>query len=136
VNYTFDEFLSEGRGVWVPVQSPRPLNEDERRLIEAMLAEPFPGHDQLQRQVPSVRVLAHGPNGDPSIKMSPTRDPTQAANIGARGRIPVEARGTDVDGREVTVYLHVIEGYLGELEVIGESGRPAGLPVLEGLEVY
>jgi hypothetical protein len=117
--YTFDEFLTEGPGYWVTEVPPRPLTAAEQQMIEALLTVPFPGNEQLRKQVPSLRVLFHAPPGDLSIKMSPNRDPALAADCGPRDRVPVMATGWDAVGQPATILLHVIEGFIGELEVVG-----------------
>lgn len=136
MKYSFEDFLAEGTGTggWLPIIPPRPLRKTEERLLCALLRHPFPGHEQLQRQVPSVRVVARGAHGDPSFKMSPNRDPALAALV--VGRVPVEGWGRDTTGRTVQVLLHVIAGYLGELEILGTSQHPSGLPTVATLQVY
>ena len=132
----FEEFLTEGMdaGAWLRVDPLRRLSTEEESLIATLLAYPFAGARQLQAQLPSVRVLFHSAGGDPGIKMSPSRQPSLAANV--IDRVPVEARGNDAAGNEVTVLLHVVDRFLGELEIIGWDAKPVGLPSLEGLTVY
>src|SRR6266542_4575597 len=110
----------------------------------ATMAGPSPGgcdtnvggtiNSGVSSQLPSVRVLASGRGHDPSLKMSPTREPSLAVAVIAR--VPVEARGTDAAGNDQMVVLHVIDGFLGELEIIGSEGQPVGLPAPETLTVY
>ena len=38
-------------GVWRTIRPPRPLSKEERHLIDFLLAEPFPGRDELQVHV-------------------------------------------------------------------------------------
>jgi hypothetical protein len=131
---SFDEFLTEGLGTWVPVSPPRHLSPEEETVISVLLAHGFAGSEQLRLQLPSVRVLADAPGHDPSIKMSPSRDPSLAASV--VDRVPVEARGVDAAGHETTVLLHVVEGFLAELEIIGGDAGADDLPTPESLTVY
>ncbi len=134
--HEFEEFLSEGAesGVWLRLNPPRPLSDEEQPLIGGLLAREFRGRDQLRRQVPSAHVVAEAVEGDPSIKMSPSRDPSLAATVLAR--VPVEAMGRDATGNDVTVLLHVVGGFLAELEILGSDGRPVMLPSPPSLVVY
>ncbi len=134
MTYSFDDFLTEGLAYWLRVDPPRTLSPAEEAVISKLLAHEFKGSEHLRRQLPSVRVLASGRGRDPSLKMSPTREPSLAAAVIAR--VPVEARGTDAAGNDVMVVLHVIDGFLGELEIIGSEGQPVGLPAPETLTVY
>jgi hypothetical protein len=110
------EFLREGIGFWRPVVPPSPLADAEVGLVRALVAHTFPDSEQLRRQIPTLAVIA--------------RSPTDASF-----RVPVLAEGRDAAGRRVTVLLHVVGGFMGEVEVVHEDDS-VGLPLLEGLLVY
>jgi hypothetical protein len=101
--------------VFVP---PRPLTNEERKLLTFMLDVPFPGRDELQRQLPHVRVSAEcgcGIEGCPvRILWVPPVEGVAPAPVGRR--VPVTARGHDRDGMFIQVLVHVVDGWLDELE--------------------
>lgn len=49
-------------------QSP---NEAEQRVLSALLAQWFPGRDELVGQLPGLVVVPYG-EGDPSLKLHPS----------------------------------------------------------------
>lgn len=132
----FDEFLAEGTGfqAWHRVDPPRRLTESERAVIEALLRHDFPGAGELRRQIPTLRVHYEGASNSASLKMSPVRDPSNAAPV--KARVPVEGWGMDAEGRESWVLLHVISGFIGELQVLSRSESPVALPLPQSLVVY
>jgi hypothetical protein len=135
MDYSFEEFLTEGMesGAWVAMIPPRPLSPDEEALIAMLLSHEFTGAQQLRRQLPTVKVIAEAKGDDPGIKMSPSRESNLAASV--LDRVPVEAKGKDSQGNEVDVLLHVVAGFLAELEIVAWETKPVGLPSLKELVV-
>ncbi len=39
-------------------------------------------------------------------------------------RVPIEAEGNDADGMPFAILLHVLDGYLSELEIYRMDGKP------------
>ena len=106
--------------------SPRQLSERERDLVRFLLSRPFPGRDDLVGQIPYARVSEEYVGEDPSIILEV--DKSLAGPAGVRTRIPVEAWGVDTDGTRFEVLLHVVDGYLWEIEVFRIDSEPVRLP--------
>lgn len=88
-------------------------------IIGKLLGATFPGSEVLLDQARTLRVRSI--DNDGSFKLLVARGkPAEVVR-----RIPVEAEMTDVDGVQIHVLLHVVEGYLDELEVYrDDSERP------------
>lgn len=101
---------------------PRQLDPWERHVLETLLAVPFPGSEELRAQLDSVRVAEEYGEADPSVIFTVARPAVLLASV--KRRIPVEAEGRDADGATIQVLLHVVDGYLWELEVYRPDGEP------------
>lgn len=93
---------------------PRPV---EMRVLEQLLAAAFPGQAELQQQATTLRVREIDRCGCLELHVAPGR-PAPVVR-----RIPVEAETMDADGVVIHVLLHVVDGYLDELEVFREDGE-------------
>ncbi len=86
------------------------------------------------QQIPTLQVVKQFSDGDPSIEMLVENKEKNYANV--RHRIPVEAEGIDLDGIKIYFLLHVIHGFISELEIYREDSKPIrSLPALESLEI-
>jgi hypothetical protein len=96
----------------------RHLSDLEERLLAVLLGTDFSGRDALAKQVASASVREIDRNG--SLEFAPSDSkPAEVAH-----RIPVEAELDDNDDVTIHVLLHVVDGYLKELEVYrDDSGR-------------
>lgn len=110
-------------GALASVPDPRPLSEGQRALIRVLLADAFPGRNELVLQ--SEGCLAWPIDSNGSLKLRPMQGP--AAPVGRR--VPVEGDFDDKDGVVVHVLLHVIEGHLDELEIYREDSGPLLRPI-------
>ena len=95
-----------------------PLTVDARRILSALLAAQFPGSVQIAKQIESARGRVVDKEG--SIALQAADGP--CADV--ERRIPVEAEAEDADGRTFHVLLHVVDGYIAELEIFTEDGLP------------
>src|SRR5579884_3568998 len=112
---------------------PRQLTPKERGILEFLLSRPFPGRDQLWRQLLTARVS--GDCGCRSLRLSVDRRVTERAQV--KRRIPIEAEGVDADGMKIHFLLHVVDGYMLELEIFREDSKPIiELPVASALELF
>jgi hypothetical protein len=117
----------------VPLEQPRPLDETERGLLDFLLAGPR-GRPELREQALSAQAIGRCSCGCPSVYLtvdrhaptlvidvseSPTRDPSYYS---------LTASGRNVDGEDVQVTLHVVDGWLEELELFAGREGPAQLP--------
>lgn len=102
--------------------TPRALRASERALAEFLIDEPFPGRDQLRRQLDSARVRDEGAEDCATIGIAVDRSlpPTPAEAV----TVPVDAEGRDTDGMPILFVLHAPDGYLRELEVVRFDGEP------------
>ena len=110
---------------------PRPLNDREARMMGKLLESEFPGSKELARQALALEGKELDDNG--SLALFPSGEATPAA---VEKRIPVEAEFSDEDGTTAHVLLHVVRGYLAELEIYREdSGRLLRPPDADDLRV-
>jgi hypothetical protein len=114
------------------IAPPRELTENESELLEFLLSAGFAGRDELRRQAAVARVSGEDP---PSIRLVVETGVAPPAKV--TRRIPIEAEGTDRDGAPLHSLLHVVDGYLGELEVFREDGQPVlDLPAPAALTLF
>lgn len=94
----------------------RESSEAERKLLARLLEVNFPGKIAVESQIEQVRVRTIDENG--SLELSPQ------AGIRAEvaRRVPVEGEFPDADGVTIHVLLHVVKGFVAELEVYKEDG--------------
>jgi hypothetical protein len=103
------------------------LTAAERKLLDYLLRDPFPGRDLLRSQIDAARVSAEYEDGSGTVVL--VVDPAAASRANIRTQVPVIARGTDLDGMFVEVLLRVRDGYLDELEIWrGDLGPILAIP--------
>lgn len=100
----------------------RRLTSEEDTLLRLLLSSNFPGDANLREQLPECKVCALDANGSLRI----TAEAGKTASVVRR--IPVEAEYDDADGVGVHVLLHVLEGFLHELEVYREDSNRVQIP--------
>ena len=112
----------------------RALLPDERSILEFLLSKDFRGVDQLIAQLEHVSVTGSSCGcGCDSVGLAvePSVSPAQVDE-----RVPTDAFGRDAKGIEVGVVLHVIEGYMADLEFYSTSdAHPFGRPVVDSLRL-
>jgi hypothetical protein len=94
----------------------RPLNNAERAILARLLEGIFPGREPLLTQSLGITGRRIDTNG--SLALHPG-GPSPKADVVRR--VPVEAEFEDGDGVIVHVLLHVLDGYLNELEIFRED---------------
>jgi len=116
------------------IDPPRELTVEERSFLDRLLMKPFPGRDELQEQVSSVRVSGECTCGCRSIVLTVNKSLSQKALV--TRRIPIEAEGIDIDGITIHFLLHVVDGFLSELEIFREDSKSIQrLPDYNSLEL-
>jgi hypothetical protein len=95
----------------------------ERQVLERLLANNFPGHDMLLRQLEGLRVRTVDKEGSIALDVRST-DIAPVLH-----RVPIEAQYSDVDtvpdvGPYVRVLLHVVDGKMSELEIYKDDDSP------------
>jgi hypothetical protein len=106
------------------------LTDPEKRLIDLMLQGEFEGRDQLREQLSHARVVAHGPTDTRTIVFAAPIDSQERADI--TERVPVDASMADLDGTDIEVLLHVVDGCAHELEAYRVDGDPIEREELDG----
>ena len=100
------------------------LTTARRDSLLHLLSRPFPGRDELLAQLDHAFVVGSD-LGDPTFAMEVLGGPKAITAF----HVPVDAVGPDEDGHPVHVLLHVVDGYLGEVEVYREDlGRVQQMP--------
>jgi hypothetical protein len=96
----------------------RSILPEEYAIVAKLLATPFPGNLELRRQLdnPGLQVMSMG-----EILRFVFKGPIEHAKT--EYQVPVEAKSTDVDGMEISVMLHVVDGHLYELEMYRVDGE-------------
>lgn len=109
----------------------RPLEASERELLQGLLVQEFPGREELRRQLNTV--LAKRIDADGSIALQ-----TGAADPApVKSRVPTEGQCPDADGTVIHVLLHVVNGFMNELEIFKEdSSRVIQPPVAGNLVLF
>lgn len=107
-----------------------PLDGQARRILATLLSRSFPGRDDLVQQVPSCRGRQLDDHDCLALSV------VGAPPASVIRRIPVEAEVEDADGMTIHVLLHVVDGYMIELEVYREDGGELRAPLrVDGLRV-
>ena len=111
-------------------QELRPLLEAEKKILAVLLAADFPGKEALAEQ--SANATARRVDDDGSLEFRiADGPPAQVVR-----RIPVEAEAEDADGATVHILLHVVDGYINELELYRDGeGSVQRMPAAEHLRV-
>lgn len=97
----------------------RDPSDQEVELIRKLLAADFPGKTEVMKQLQSCRVRRIDSEGSLEIRPSAAAGPAVITK-----RIPVEANAPDDDGVDVNVLLHVVDGFVTELEIYKNDGTP------------
>lgn len=92
--------------------------------MKRLLSENFAGRDALLAQVENLKVKQIDMEG--SLQLAPGPDAIRAK---VEQRIPVEAEFPDDDGVSVRVLLHVVDGFLAELEIFKDDLTAIGKTV-------
>lgn len=95
----------------------RPPSAAERDLISELTAAEFPGRAEVVKQLQQcvVRLI----DEDGSLEIGVPSDPIAAPVL---HRVPTELYGPDVDGVQVSVLLHVVDGVCREIEIFKVDG--------------
>lgn len=112
----------------------RPMTAPEKRMLLRLLSADFQGNATLRSQFEHVRVGAKCSCGCPSIIFDVDKSKAEKASVS--NRIPIEAEAADSDGMKIHYLLHVVEGFLFELEIYREdSEKILTLPNAEALQI-
>lgn len=102
----------------------RELTTEERAWLGRLLSQDFPGRDILMAQLQDAQVIGYCPCGCRSVNF---KVPHERPAFPFAERIPVEML---VDYPPYFLFLlHVVEGYVDELEVIRGDSQPIHGPI-------
>ena len=119
------------------LDTPRPLSTTERSVLDALLAESFPGVQELRMQVEHATVVARCDCGCPTVDLtvppeippSPVRTPNRLAPVEGRVRPLAEEPVADI-------ILFVDDGQLRRLELVSyDDPAPSEWPSLDRVTV-
>ncbi|MGH2573737.1 MAG: hypothetical protein ACRDGU_09735 [Actinomycetota bacterium] len=112
----------------------RALLPEERAILAFLLSKQFPGREELLVQLEHTRVTGPSCNcGCDSIGLVVDRTVPPAP---VDERVPTDAFGRDSAGAEVGALLHVIDGYMDDLEFYSVSdAQQFGRPTLDSLQL-
>lgn len=109
----------------------RPLSDTERRILNRLLQPDFPGRQELILQLESAEAEVVDKDGSLSLRADRGPDAKVMA------RVPTEGECPDVDGVNIHILLHVVDGRMNELEVYKEDGSsPVQLPDPDALSLF
>lgn len=91
------------------------MTVDEKQIIARLFEFPFPGSDDLAKQVKNCLVRSIDENG--SLDFLVKEDPTEKVS----SPVPVEAEAEDLDGTTIHILMHVIDGIARGIEVYKED---------------
>ena len=98
-------------GVVIPDDDWRDLTEYEWAILNRLLERDFPGRNELRIQLTGCKVIRICGDGTIKFKI----ESGNAASV--TSRVPVEAVASDADGIPIYYLLHVVNGFVAELEI-------------------
>jgi hypothetical protein len=108
------------------MNSLRPLTPLEKKIIDKLLEHPFQGNEQIKQQ---VKFCMASPTGDLDNYGSIYLKTSSKVRAKVTSRVPVEGITYDVDNVEVDIILHVVDGYVNELEIVKADGSDLKAPL-------
>lgn len=99
----------------------RNVSPIERQIIARLLNASFKGADALCAQMSQAAVRSNDYGGVLVLAFEVAKDAVPAE---VSGRIPVEAQARDSDGVMIHMLLHVVDGFLREVEIFREDSQP------------
>lgn len=113
-----------------------PLTAEERRLLDAFLAQDFPGASELRAQAGTVVASRGCDCGCGTINLHPEGD-RGLPRVSVTSPLPLQGTVKDESGELVGgLLLFVEEGLLASLEVYSFGPEPLPLPPVERVEWY
>ena len=94
----------------------RKPSEIEIAVMRRLLSADFPGKTEVEKQLEDSRVRVMDQEGSLELR------PSYSVPAPVAKRIPVEAEGIDKDKIRVHFLLHVVDGFVNELEIYKDDG--------------
>jgi hypothetical protein len=101
-----------------PINPARFLTPDEKAILYHLLSVEFQGREELLRQAQSARVTEECKECH-SIVMVVDDLPENMAPV--KCRVPVHAQALDLDNGRMHILLHVVGGFMDEMEIYRED---------------
>lgn len=96
-----------------------PISPNTRAVLVKLLSTDFVGSPTLRKQLNDLLCRPIDKGGSLKLKVS-----SSVPKATVEERVPVEGEIEDVDGVMIHVSIHVVDGYLHELEVYREDPKP------------
>lgn len=114
---------------------PRPLNADERRVLDLLLTQDFAGAPELRAQVDHAQVIGGCSCGCASVDLEVDRADCECATD-ARSPIPSEAQVVDNAGDpQGGALVFLKDGYLASLEIYSYADPIPSWPASDRLQL-
>ncbi|MBN2211359.1 MAG: hypothetical protein JW709_08190 [Sedimentisphaerales bacterium] len=94
----------------------REISPTERALIRCLLSINFKGRDNIKHQLDSALVRRIDDDGSLEFKI------VDVIPADVSQRVPVECWCKDIDGMQIEILLHVVNGIVNELEIFRGDG--------------
>lgn len=101
------------------LQTPHSMNEQERALLMALLPHEHPLRDALVLHAEAASVEWFEAGGSPIIEFNVDR--SRVPPVESEHRVVSEGEVSDKDGVTIHLLLHVVDGYLEEIELVRED---------------
>ncbi|MEJ7698978.1 MAG: hypothetical protein WKF71_04940 [Pyrinomonadaceae bacterium] len=97
-----------------------------------LLSISFPGWKELQKQI-DESLVSYECENCPTVELIVNHS---VASAEVKRRVPVEGEIFDEDGVKIHFLVHVVEGYLSEIEIFrDDSGKIRQLPEISSIKV-
>lgn len=121
---------AEGSGLMIENEN---LSWSEKEWLATMLSIDFENKEQLIRQINAASIIREHTRYFISIKFAV---PLSISAIKMTERVPIEMRAYDSEKAPVQFLLHIINGYVSELEIFrADSSEISGNIKLNRVEV-
>ena len=111
----FRERLENHIGWTAELAEARPPTDDERGILDRLFKVNFLARDEVRDQIQGCLVKTVDENGSLSLY------PKKPAKVAVASAMPVWGEVRDDDGVTIHVRLHVIQGFVKELEIVKED---------------
>ncbi len=100
----------------------RELNGLEKKILDKLLERDFPGREEIKDQINNSKVRVIDEYGDDWGSIEFKTNSHKSAKV--ESRVPVQALVNDTDGILVEIFLHVVKGFIDELEIVKADNSP------------
>lgn len=90
------------------------LSNLERQWLEHILSVPFVQRDDIVKQINDAEIVREYTDGYLSLQFRPS---VTAPPLSIQKRVPVEMRAFREDKSPIQFLLHIVNGYVSELEI-------------------